>query len=145
MSGAALGPGTWKKKSISRTTRSIPGAVTCGNKIPSQTGSVPLQGEEQLENTAQFIRNKSLDAQPANGGLVVGFLCLKHPQSLKNLSFFWREKQELYLISSFWTIEEDFQCKAFLGGFFHADSGITATKSFSQQGDAKETPEVIHL
>lgn len=42
-------------------------------------------------------------------------------------------KQELYLISSFWTIEKNFQCKAFLRGFFHADPGITATKLFSQQ------------
>lgn len=60
----------------------------------------------------------------------MGFLFLKH---FKTEDFFWREKQELYLISSFWTIEEDFQCKALLGGFFHADSGITAIKSSSQQ------------
>lgn len=55
-------------------------------------------------------------------------------ESLCGVSEGRQHKQEPYLVSSFWTIEKDFQCKALLRGFFHADSGITAIKSFSQQG-----------
>lgn len=55
-------------------------------------------------------------------------------ESLRGVSEGRQHKQEPYLVSSFWTIEKDFQCKALLRGFFHADSGITAIKSFSQQG-----------
>lgn len=55
-------------------------------------------------------------------------------ESLRGASEGRQYNREPYLISSFWTIEKDFQCKALLRGFFHADSGITAIKSFGQQG-----------
>lgn len=48
VSGAALAPGTWKNPFPEQPEAVTSKSEMYRNKIPSQTGSVPLRGEEQL-------------------------------------------------------------------------------------------------
>lgn len=53
----------------------------------------------------------------------------KHFNNLNYIGVCGTHHVQTYLISSFWTIKKNFQCKPFLGRFLHTDSNWTTNSS----------------